>query len=382
MRTCFITILLAVHASRICVSGAARYEQVVIGWGDNATGEATGTPFVASPEMPADVAARRWSTGAVLVADNVLTGVKAVVADNGRGLALRTNGTVVCWGATFVSEPTGEPSVIVVGRTNSVVTIKGRPIERVVGISAGMYHSLALKADGDVAIWGWHSSGVPTVPAGLSNVVAISAGYEHSLALRQDGTLVGWGDARSVQPPPDGLSNMVAVAAARGLGGLDMALTKDGTVIAWQVRGIRDRPTVPPGLSNVVAIASGWRHCLALRADGTVVGWLGDAAGEATGVPKPRDYKDLSYISGAGVVTINGKLLDGVTAIAAGNQFSMALRKDGTVVVWGRPPHVQPLSAPADLNGVTGIAAGDLFCLAITTNTAPWLAAAQPVPPR
>jgi len=268
-----------------------------------------------------------------------------------------------------------------------MVRIKDRRLDHVVAISAGTYHNVAVNAGGELLTWGRYNSAPATVPPGLSNIVAVSAGWVHTLALRRDGTLAWWGEEGYVPAPPEGLSNLVAVAAARGGGGLDMALRRDGTVVAWPLLGLRDRPTVPPDLSKVVAIASRWCHCLALRADSKVVGWYGGEAGEATGVPKRRDhYKEepyrSGYISGAAPVTIDGKVLDSLTAIAAGNQFSMALRRDGTVVTWGRPPVSPPLGAPAGLSGVTGIAAGDCFCLAITTNTAAWLADGQPVRPR
>jgi hypothetical protein len=53
----------------------------------------------------------------------------------------------------------------------------------VVAIAGGGYHSLALKADGTVTVWGDNYYGETNVPAGLSNVVAIAGGYEHDLAL-------------------------------------------------------------------------------------------------------------------------------------------------------------------------------------------------------
>ena len=66
---------------------------------------------------------------------------------------------------------------------------------------------------------------------------------------------------------PSGLSNVVAVAA----GGLhSLALKNDGTVAAWGYDSVYPAK-LPAGLSNIVAIAGGWSHSLALKSDSTVI---------------------------------------------------------------------------------------------------------------
>src|SRR5262249_495468 len=82
------------------------------------------------------------------------------------------------------------------------------------------------------------------------------------------------------------------------------------SVAEW---GDMGQQSLRTGLTNLVAIASGDFHGLALRADGTVTGWGMNTAGAATA---PLD-------------------LSNVIAIAAGNDSSLALKSDGTVVAWG-----------------------------------------------
>ena len=109
------------------------------------------------------------------------------------------------------------------------------------------------------------------------------------------------------------------------------------TVVAWGYNGY-GQTTVPAGLSGVSAIAAGEYHTVAVKADGSVVAWGYNGYGQTT-VP-------------AG--------LSGVTAIAAGDYHTVALKANGSVVAWGRNSEGQT-NVPAGLSGVTAIAAGSLF---------------------
>lgn len=105
-------------------------------------------------------------------------------------------------------------------------------------------------------------------------------------------------------------------------------------------------------LSNAVAISAGNHHSLAIKSDGMVVGWGDNAGGQTTGVKSTYPpYRD------SGVVTIDGKILSNAVAISA-SQYSIALKRDGTVAVWGRDNISRKIDVPSDLTDVVAIKRG------------------------
>src|SRR6267154_708631 len=81
-------------------------------------------------------------------------------------------------------------------------------------------------------------------------------------ASRAATSVVGWG----ATVVPAGLTNVVSVSAGHHF---SLALKKDGTVVGWASDGTM-LTNIPPSLSNVVSIAAGAFHSLALKADGGV----------------------------------------------------------------------------------------------------------------
>ncbi|HEU5071628.1 MAG TPA: hypothetical protein VFV96_14585 [Verrucomicrobiae bacterium] len=319
----------------------------VVGWGHNISGQATGVP---SRETS-------FATGRVTIAGQLLDNAVAIAAGRSHGLAIRDNGAVAGWGGNSSAEAVGFETEYPY-RTNGYVRIAGQVLSNVVSISAGCNFSLAVKGDGTVVAWGngpgERIGSQAKVPVGLSNVVAVAAGFDYSMALKKDGTVLGWG-ARNV---PHGLSNIVAIAAGREAYAPGLALKENGEVIEWTT----SEESIPFTLRNIVAIAAGSNHGLALKSDGTVFGWGGNRFGQATGVPA-TSYPNSAH----GAVVIDGLPLTNVIAIAAGHEFSLALKRDGKVVAWGCNDF-HTTDVPPGLSDVVAIAAGDDFCLAITTN--------------
>ncbi len=233
-----------------------------------------------------------------------------------------------------------------------------------VAVAGGDYHSVALRHDGSLVAWGFDDARQLDVPTNAQRFVAVAAGAAHNLAITEEGSVVAWGRDDSGQTDvPNAVSLALSVAAGESH---SLALLESGTVIAWgdDVYGQTDLPSAlgPTGywtytggqwiwlLVNpppVRAIAAGRDHNLALRADGTVVGWGDDQFHQAT---PPSN-------------------LSNAVAIAAGYLHSAALLSNGTVVAWGDNTFGQT-NVPAGLSNVVAIAAGDFHTLALLANGA------------
>ncbi|HWQ92494.1 MAG TPA: hypothetical protein VN673_12550 [Clostridia bacterium] len=216
------------------------------------------------------------------------------------------------------------------------------------GIARGPGQFLNL---GGYAVCFGNDSGAPeqndTIREGLY-YADLSAGSSHNLLLDRSGRLSIFGKFRKTPAatipafiPPD-LTNVIAIASGANH---CLALRDDGTVVSWGgPHPSNGQTNVPADLANVVAIAGGGAHSLALRADGTVVSW-----GILTAVPASATK---------------------VVAIAAGSAHCMALRNDGKVVCW----NVQAQRI-AGLTNIVGIAAGGNQSLALGSDGAYQLAA-------
>ncbi|MHB1310112.1 MAG: InlB B-repeat-containing protein, partial [Limisphaerales bacterium] len=215
----------------------------------------------------------------------------------------------------------------------------GPPLTEVVAISTG----LAIKTDGTVVGAPW---------PGVSHAVAVSG---DNLVLLADGTVRAWGENWSGQgTPPAGLTDVVGIASGPGL---SLALKSNGTVVGWGCglgldpreacnsdsvegwAGVGGRPIhevlAEANLDDAIAVGAG----LVLRADGSVLGW--------------RDWPE-------------GR--SGMTATAAAGPrdggYRIALRTDGTIAArggywmedWPRPFW---RSSPAGLTNVVEVAAVD-----------------------
>jgi len=172
---------------------------------------------------------------------------------------------------------------------------------------------------------------------------------------------------------PTNLSNVIAVAAG---GTHSLALKADGTVVRWA-----DGYHPPPELTNVMTISAGGIDDIALKADGTVTGWGVNNSGDLNVPPNVSNPLAVT-IGGYHVLALNhdrtitawGNNSYGQTnvppqatniiAVAAGDYHSLALSGDGNVFAWGQGTSAQT-NVPSGLSNVVAIAGGANHSMAL-----------------
>lgn len=287
----------------------------------------------------------------------------------------RPAGRVVAWGSNSV------------GQTTVPDGLTG-----VIAIAAGNSHNVALKQDGTVVAWGNNGAGQSTVPDGLSGVIAIAASAQECFALKDDDTIVAWGDSWGAGAVLDEAELKDAVAIAAG-SWVILVLKRDGTVTRRVYRESTEMDVgfitaVPPGLTGVIAIANFGLNSLALKHDGTVVGWGSNQFGQVSvpvwlnGVVAIATSRHSMALRSDDTAEAWGENTYGqsnvpedlgrVAAIAAGWTHSLAVKQDGTVVAWGDNGDEQ-CTVPIDLKGAVAVAGGRAHSLAIVVDPEPVL---------
>jgi alpha-tubulin suppressor-like RCC1 family protein len=228
-----------------------------------------------------------------------------------------------------------------------------------------LYRVRASNAAGTVFSVG--ASLTVTTPPPPTGVARIAAGNNTSSAVTAAGVLYTWGTYRGAGAPNTSSSTAAPIALAgvrtlaRGSSTHGVAVRNDGTVWAWGYSGdvfcnftggiIYHTPTQVAGAANIASAGAGTGHTLLLSNTGVVYAFGCNGSGQL-GVG--------SIQSAATAVPVPG-LPAGITAIAAGTTFSLALDGNGNVWAWGTVSLVQV----AGLSGVRALAAGENHALAL-----------------
>ena len=298
--------------------------------------------------------------------------VRRLVSSGANTYVLEPDGRVKAWTTSKSLKAMllgfgGDPDRIVPAN----VAVDVPPLNGVTTIALGEGASFAVTADGRVLAWGSTANGLlgntplselertgyphppgpmPTSTLSMPKILDITSIGSHVLALTAEGTVFAWGNGQAGQL---GIGNMPVISVRGGV--------PDSTAyVPFPVR--------VPGLDNVIAIAAGDKHSLALLKDGTVRAWGENRYGEVgDGTVTPRNSP----------VTVRG--VTNAIAIAANGGGSFAVRADGSVMSWGcggdvlgrpttgrRTPDPVPAVVPG-ATGVTAISVGAQHVLALTS---------------
>lgn len=284
-------------------------------------------------------------------------------------VALRCDGTIRTWGSNSEGQ-LGDNSLSDSDVPVAVVNGAGDTLTNFKAVDAGGNHTLALRRDGTVWAWGRGDEGqlgdnsstdsqVPVQVNNIDSAIAIAAGDDFSLALLHDSTVVGWGQNGQGQLGNSGLSSNVAEPSLSFMG-IDSAISiAAGNCHSMVIEGaqrhvytvgcddagqlgddgnssdvsapviVNDVNTNDP-IENIVGIAGGVEHSIAVRADGTVFTW-GATSGGGNDVELARSCSTPDC-------KMAGEANDGIddaVAVAAGWKTSIVMRSDSTLVGWG-----------------------------------------------
>ncbi|MGH7968770.1 MAG: RCC1 domain-containing protein, partial [Limisphaerales bacterium] len=301
-----------------------------------------------------------------------LHSVRAIMGCETHNVALKSDGTVWCWGYNafgMLGDGTTNDSALPV-QTGLGCT---PPLTNVTKLGGRPYFTLAVRTDGSIWAWGMNRYGQMgngsvnpltgpqvTVPEMVSNSapggpingpVQVTCGYQFGAALATNGAVWTWGSGshgelgnwtigNSYFPAPvPGLSNVTAISA----GWFHvLALKSDGTVWAWGnnshgelgdgTTGNHSSPVQVWNITNIISISGGDDHSSALAADGTVWKWglndlgeLGNGTTNATANPVPAQVLTDTF----------GAAFTNVILLSARDYHNIAVKADGSVWMWG-----------------------------------------------
>ena len=286
---------------------------------------------------------------------------RAIAAGIRFSCAVRSDGSVWCWG-----EDPGSDS-------SSAVPFQVQGITDATSVVAGGVFACALRSGGEIACWGggdlgqlgngtFERNGAVATPqnvVGITDATQIAAGWNHACALRGDDTLWCWGgngdgvtgygqlgdgtlDNSATPVQVVGLNDVSAVAA----GGWTTCATKsDGTAWCWgygQKGGLGDgnatnssTPVQVAGIDDGRLLTVGDFHACVTRSDGSAWCWGDTSWGSATGGPAttPVEGNKVANLVPHQIAT-------------GGQQYLAFIDQHGRAWVWGFGTNQSPESWP------------------------------------
>jgi alpha-tubulin suppressor-like RCC1 family protein len=337
-------------------------------WGSNYRLPITSsfTEFVTTPEKITTyltwnkIEANGWHVGALLDASSpepIFCGGISTGESFGQTELLGSNGLLYTWGDALYGV-LGNGSY----QTDALDSDKSSPTLISSGvkwkdISVGYQHMIALKLDGTIWSWGLNTNGqlgkgtttnnnangTPAQIGSDSDWTYISAGNYHSLAIKSNGTLWTWGAGlygrlgvgdTTGRTSPTQIGSDTNWSSVSGGQFHTVAIKSNGTLWAWgyNVNGRlgdgtttqRNSPVQIGSDTNWMKVSAGNSHTIALKNNGTLWAWGYNAYGQ---------LGDGTTIQKTSPIQI-GTDTDW-KEIYAGYQYTFAIKNNGTLWAWG-----------------------------------------------
>lgn len=251
----------------------------------------------------------KYQTVPVKVLDNVVS----VSCGYTHTAAIKSDGSLWMWGENYYGQ-LGNGST-----KDSLVPVK--VLDNVTAVSCGRYYTAAIKTDGSLWMWGRNDygqlgKGAPgnsTIPVKvMDNVASVSCGsWGHTAAIKTDGSLWMWGDNGHGQLGNGGIGNKEYNA------GFGPAPLQDIPVKV---------------MDNVAAVSCGYLHTAAIKTDGSLWTWGGNEFGQ---LGNDRKYNADNWLVASKYQTVPVKVMDGVASVTCGNEYTAAVKTDGSLWMWG-----------------------------------------------
>ena len=256
------------------------------------------------------------------------TTVPKVEIGNTHMAALKADGTVWTWGSNTYGQ---------LGTQNNISKtspIKVPELEDVRDICVGYYDTIAVKQDGTVWAFGYNGYGqlgdgtgtnrntptqvIKSDGAPLTKIVKVSAGTYRTVALDEDGNVWTWGYKYSrTATKVATLENIIDIS-------LNYAVNQSGEV--YKIT----EPDTKLEVNNIIRVSEGSNHAMFLTKEGNAYALGTNSKGQL----------GIGTTTNASVPTLvqnpdGTQALDNIKEIKAGNEFSIAILKNGETYTWG-----------------------------------------------
>ena len=317
-------------------------------------------------------------------------------------VAIKANGTLWAWGRNSNGGILGLNDAV--HRSSPVQVGTGTTWSKVSSAGANTVASvnLAIKTDGSMWSWGMAPDGAlglndvankssPVQIGALTTWSLASAGGYHAAAIKTDGTLWTWGrpsdgslgisqvtNAHRSSPVQVGILTAWSVISA-GAADHNQAIKTDGTLWAWGLNTSgklgdntvisRSSPVQIGAGTTWSKISAGYNHNVAIKTDGTLWTWGNGGNGRLGGESGGFNFDRSSPVQIGALTTW--------ASVAAGQQFTVAAKTDGTLWSFGYNQNGQlgvdnrtAVGSPVQVGSQTNwstVAAGGFNSMAVNT---------------